>query len=78
MFAQSFCFCFCFVLMISFVFVYLQYIFFFDYAIFFVFTALISLSPVQETRSNNSPMIYNPLCIVSVFITCPPSTNKYG
>ena len=59
MFAQSFCFCFClcFVLMIADVFVYLQDVLCIDDAILIDITALISLSPVQETRSNNSPMI---------------------
>ena len=66
-------------LVIADVFVYLQDVLCIDDAILIDITALTSLSPVQATKSNNSsPMIYNPLCIVSVFITCPPSTNKYG
>ena len=43
--------------MIADVFVYLQYILCVDDTILIDITALISLSPVQETRSNNSPMI---------------------
>ena len=65
-------------LVIANVFVYLQDVLCIDEAVVVHVAYLTSLSPVQEARSNNSPMIYNPLCIVSLSITCPPSTNKYG